>query len=383
MNRIILNLLYFTILINPVIIFLLFGKFHWVVICQLLIFALVITVHRFPKFKNLFLFTIFLGSLFLTAEIIVRVKLKKFVPENIYSHRNGYYFNKPNLMQPIVDDEFQSLYITDNQGVRVPYPGFKKRKADWVFFGDSYTQGAQVNYSELYTSRLQEFLPNNSILNLGISGFSLQEHYNIIMDYIKTNKPQKVFLQLCVLNDFLSAQENEYSANEWLVENSDLYRLIWFANNEDDESSKIRGRWILPFSKSLKYNKTYNLLDKNKSKEKREILAYTYQKLSSLSKELKKREIEFIVILIPTKEQVYSAYFNNLINNSKIKKDDINLEFISSYLFKISSTRFKLIDVLKHFRKKKEMLYFERDEHLNKFGHDYLARIIAECKTKI
>ena len=98
-------------------------------------------------------------------------------------------------------------------------------------------------------------------------------------------------------------------------------------------------------------------MDKNKSKEKREILAYTYQKLSSLTKELKKREIEFIVILIPTKEQVYSAYFNSLINNSKIKKDDINLGFISSYLFKISSTRFKLIDVLEHFRKKKKMLY--------------------------
>lgn len=382
MSRVILHILYFTILINPVIIFLVFGKFYWVIICQLLIFALVITVNTFPKFKNLFLFTVFLGSLFLTAEIIVRVKLKKLVPENIYSHTNGYYFNKPNLMQPIVDDEFQSIYITDNQGVRVPYPGFKKRKPDWVFFGDSYTQGAQVNYSDLYTSRLQEFLPNNSILNLGISGFSLQEHYNIILDYIKTNEPQKVFLQLCVLNDFLPAQENDYGVNEWLVENSDLYRLIWFANNEDDDSSKIQGRWILPFSRSLKYNKTYNLLNKNKSKEKREILAYTCRKLSSLSKQLKKRGIEFIIILIPTKEQVYSAYFNSLINNTKIEKTSINLEYISSFLLKISSKRFKLIDVLEQFRKNKQMLYFKIDEHLNKFGHDYLAQIIVESETK-
>jgi hypothetical protein len=53
------------------------------------------------------------------------------------------------------------------------------------------------------------------------------------------------------------------------------------------------------------------------------------------------------------------------------------LNFTSEYLKSISNRHIKIIDALKIFRESEEMLYFQRDEHLNKAGHLLLSRIIS------
>ena len=44
--------------------------------------------------------------------------------------------------------------------------------------GDSFTQGAQVDFGDLFTSRLSERFPDKIILNAGISGLGIGHEYN-------------------------------------------------------------------------------------------------------------------------------------------------------------------------------------------------------------
>ena len=82
------------------------------------------------------------------------------------------------------DKEYSVQYVTNQQGFRIHEemnPYFEVEKCDWLFIGDSYTQGAQVNYSELYSSLLFRENPDKIIVNAGISGFGLPEEYNWAM----------------------------------------------------------------------------------------------------------------------------------------------------------------------------------------------------------
>jgi hypothetical protein len=376
-RKLVTQILYVLALFPPILLLLLAGSISTLIISLFCVLFLIVLVIVLPKFKNIFLGISIPISIILFAELVIRVKFSRVIPENIYTYKNGYYFNKPNLINPIVDDEYQALYITDESGIRIPHPGFKHKKPEWVFFGDSYTQGAQVNYFDLYTSKLQERFPNIGIVNLGISGFSLIEHRNFIKEYLEAHHPKKVFLQLCVLNDFLPLEENINPTSNWLFENSDMFRFLKYNYYEPDSNSLLNNRWVLPFSRSDQFNIKFNVLDKRCSTEKSVILSDIQKQIISISRILKNKGIEFSIILIPTKEQVIKYYYDCLVKNFNIKPSNINLNFTSEYLKSISNRHIKIIDALKIFRESEEMLYFQRDEHLNKAGHLLLSRIIS------
>jgi hypothetical protein len=375
-RRLIMQALYFLALFPPILVILLTNSISAFFFSFLFVFLLVAIIQLRPKLKTIVLGIAIPISIVLNSELILRFKFNHLVPENIYTFKNGYYFNKPNLINPIVDDEYQTLYITDELGLRIPYPGYKHVNPNWVFFGDSYTQGAQVSYQQLYTTRLQEEFPNVKILNLGVSGFSLIEHKNIIMDYIKTHHPQRIFLQLCVLNDFLPLEKNENPHSNWLTESSMIYRLFQYNKHDLDSSSILNDRWVLPFSRLNEINLKYNILDKRNSKEKSSILRDFKKKIMSISKILKRKGIDFTVILIPTKEQVSKLYFIDVIKNFKIDPVNIDLNHTSKFVNTLVNKDVSVIDVLNDFRNSKELLYFQRDEHLNENGHKVLSKVI-------
>ena len=70
------------------------------------------------------------------------------VPKNLYTIRDGYSFN-----HTLLDEKFQIWnflrLIKPTSGFRIPIesdPYRSVNQCDWLVIGDSFTQGAQVNY---------------------------------------------------------------------------------------------------------------------------------------------------------------------------------------------------------------------------------------------
>ena len=97
---------------------------------------------------------------------------------NLYQLHGRFYFNKPSLEQTFDDDEYKSLYRTNCQGYRIDEltnANDSINACDWLFIGDSFTQGAQVDYGQMFTSLLYRHFSNKGIVNAGISGAGLYE----------------------------------------------------------------------------------------------------------------------------------------------------------------------------------------------------------------
>jgi hypothetical protein len=319
-----------------------------------------------------------LFGLGLNAELIFRNIYSHLIIENLYARQSNYYFNKPNITSVIDDEEFQSLYMTNHFGYRIPHRNFIVKEPDWLFVGDSYTQGAQVNFPDLYTTKLSELNKNKNLLNIGISGFGLLEELEIIKDHIKHHKPEILFLQLCVLNDFNVIETRKYRIDEWIIEKSELYRYLYFRYFSEEEGLKLNNRWVLPFYKNKRDNINYNILDNRKSVIKNRIERDVSKYLNKIYYTLKKHRIKLVLILIPTKEQVYKIDLHEVISKYKIDIKNIDLDYSSDLVKYISKNKFDVIDPLPLFRKNPNKLYFKRDEHLNSHGHLELAKMIND-----
>lgn len=182
------------------------------------------------------------------AELLFREFLADKNIPNLYDIHGKYYFNKPFLDREFHTNEYVSTYKTNCQGYRMDNltNAYDTVKAcDWLFIGDSFTQGAQVNYSDLYTTLLFRNFPNKTIVNAGISGAGLYDELNYFKDKGKELRPKVVFLQIGVFNDFFNIKEKSATYQDYLMEESDLYRYL--AYNVFSTDSLPLGRWTEPF----------------------------------------------------------------------------------------------------------------------------------------
>jgi len=135
------------------------------------------------------------------AELLFRVFGADNEIPNLYELHNRFYFNKPYLDQKFGTDEYSSRYRTNCQGFRIDEQTNADdsiKKCDWLFIGDSFTQGAQVDYEYLFTSLIYKSFPEKIIINAGISGAGLCEELNFYKEIGQKLHPKKVFLQIGV-----------------------------------------------------------------------------------------------------------------------------------------------------------------------------------------
>ena len=156
----------------------------------------------------------------LNAELVFRsLYANKGVP-NIYEVRGKYYFNKPYLNQRFDDEEFNSRYLTNCQGYRIDLLSNANdsiTQCDWLFLGDSFTQGAQVNYDEMFSSLLYQDFPDKVIVNAGMSGAGLYESLNYLKDEGINLHPKIIILQIGAFIDFYIIREREAGLSEYLL----------------------------------------------------------------------------------------------------------------------------------------------------------------------
>lgn len=372
------------ILANPAIIFLLTGSISITLLSLISVFVLIFFL--LARNKNaipiLLLNFISLFSILIYAEVVFKYGFSDFIIENLYEIKGDYYFNKPFLEKKIEDKEYSAIYKTNISGYRIPTIVDQNKKVnncDWLFIGDSFTQGAQVEYEDLYTSYLYKKNPDKIIVNAGISGFGIGEE----LSYYKTEgyklKPQKVILQLCSFNDFMNVSRSRNKFSDYLMEYSDLARFVLYNLKYKPPGELPLGRWTEPFHSSEEDNREFNIFYKNKSTAQiQEIELFKYY-LSSFKREVEKNGSELIVFLIPTKEQTYSRYFNEVINSFNLEREQFDMEYpnnlVSSFC---DSMDIKFVDCLDGFQTSSENVFFEYDEHLNPYGHYALAEILKE-----
>lgn len=367
---------------NPITLSILLHSIGWGVVICLLVWIIGIAVVKIKSLRvKVWAFNIAaILSICYHAELLFRVFGTDSDIPNFYELHNKFYFNKPYLDQKFETDEYSSLYRTNCQGFRIDEQTNAKdsiKKCDWLFIGDSFTQGAQVDYEFLFTSLIYKNFPDKTIINAGISGAGLYEELNFYKEIGQKLHPKKVFLQIGVFNDFKDIKEHRASLQDYIAEKSSLYRYLSYQLSPLDETPL--GRWMEPFFLNRQDNIDSNILYKPTSDKKEKDKERFATCISEFKRIVESNGAELILVLIPSKEQVSKRMFKETLKICKLKESDVDLQAANRLCAEVAQKEgLTLIDMYDDFRAS-SMPFFLIDEHLNVLGHELIAsRIVAE-----
>lgn len=378
-------LLALVLLLNPVVIYLVSGS---VWLGLLVPFFMVVIYFLLKERKGLkplstLVFNLaIIISFFLHAEAVFTFRFSDHIIEDLYVLGDRYYFNRPYLDQTFRDKEFVVSYRTNQQGFRIgaeDEADTQVAQADWLFIGDSYTQGAQVQYEELFTSRLFDSFPDKVIVNAGISGLGIADEYHYYLNEGKKLKAKKVFLQLCNFNDFMNVKERRSGFSDYLMHYSNFARFILYDFKFANPTELPLGRWAEPFYPDRKSNEDYNIFYKVQSDQKKQDLKNFEMYLRKFGEAVRENGAELVVLQVPTKEQVGYNYFEEVINNLHIDPAMLDMELPNRLLKNwCLENKIAYLDLHDDFSTSEKALFFEFDEHLNVDGHWQMASSIAD-----
>lgn len=382
------------LLANPIVLLLLFEKAT--VVCILTAFTfgyltLVAAIRSHHKWIAVVLLNVIvILSMFLDFEVLFRYRFPEYVIEDLYTLEDGYYFNKPGLNKVFRDKEYDVRYNTNVQGFRVGSSHLEETivtKCDWLFVGDSYTQGAQVEFEELFSSLLYNDFPDKIIMNAGVSGLGLSEELHLIKDLGNRLRPRKVILQICNFNDFMNVESAARGGVDYLMHYSDLLRFLLFRWRYKQPGELPLGRWTEPFYPSVEDNIDYNIFYKISSEKKEADKRAFRDYLTLINGEVNRMGAELVVFLVPTKEQTYYRYFAEVVDAFHIDVRNLDMEYPNRLLSRLcDSLGIPLVDLSDRFRNDQEEAFFEFDEHLNVHGHELVAQslkgILADIQNR-
>lgn len=376
------------VLVNPIIIYLLSGS---IIISFMLPFLFIGTFfflreNRRTKGLSIIFFNfLFVISFLIHAETIFTYRFSDYIIDDLYVVKHKFYFNRPYLNQTFQDKEFSVQYKTNKQGFRIGSEDEAEvivNEADWLFIGDSYTQGAQVQYEELYTTKLFNFFSDKIIVNAGISGMSIADEYNYYISEGKKLKAKKVFLQICNFNDFMNVEEKEAGFSDYLMHYSNFSRYLLYGFKFANPAELPLGRWTEPFYPDKESNENYNIFYKQHSPKKKRDLKNFELFLLKFNKAVKENGAELILLQIPTKEQIYYKNFEEVVSSFKIDVKNLDMNYPNKFLDSLSrKNKIRHLDLLSDFQSA-ENLFFQYDEHLNVTGHYQITKSIYNFLIK-
>ncbi len=383
--RIIINSLTSFIIANPFIHYFLSGSIILSIMGICIAFIIISFVNNyFRAYKWLYVYIInfiVIISIFFHFEAAFRYFYPEYIIKDLYSAKSNYFFNKPNLNEYLIDKEYKTLYRTNNQGFRIGKSTSSDKeikKCDWLFLGDSFTQGAQVEFNQLFTSFLYKHFPDKSIVNVGISGFGIAEEYYLYQELGSRLKPKKVFLQLSNFNDFMNVEVKSRSISDYLMQYSDLFRFLIYGLKFKKTTDLPLGRWTEPFYPTEQANIDYNIFYKKTSKKKEADIRSFKKYFKKLNDEINRNGAEMILIILPTREEIYPSSFTEVIEGFDIDVNSLDMNKPRKILNELAcSLDVKVIDLTDQYKTYPGNIFFENDEHLNVYGHALTASLIA------
>lgn len=319
-------------------------------------------------------------SIFIHSELLFRTFLPERTIPNLYELHWNYYFNKPNLDKEFKTFEYISTYKTNCQGYRMDNLSNSNdtiKRCDWLFIGDSFTQGAQVDYCDLFTTKIYRSFPDKTIINAGISGAGLYDELNYFKDMGKNLHPKVVFLQIGVFNDFFNIKENKATFQDWLMSKSDLYR--YFAYNILSTDSLPLGRWTEPFFPTPEENANFNIMYRQSSVQKKKDIEAFRKCIADWKHETDKIGCKLILFLIPSKEQISPSLLKEVQERYDINSSEINLNAPNN-LFSTTAKSLGILafDLTNEFKSSEDFPFFKQDEHMNQTGHQIVAQYLVQ-----
>lgn len=263
-----------------------------------------------------------------------------------------------------------------------------------LILGDSFTFGYGVENNETYAEVLEKKLNGSvDVINAGYaSGYSTDTEYVYLKNHGLKLKPDVVILGFFIGNDAA-----DINANEWDVDNKGEIKKVRSITYYIDDYNRLRvfgleKSWYYDYNVYLTQNSHAYTFFKNRLKHIKEsfetadntIYNNEHDENMSISinktKELiikmynitNKNNASFLVLFIPSKEQVYGAKIYDKKHNL-LDLDGINIEFLDFF----AKNNIKVLYLLPYMRYEKG-IFFDVDPHWNRKGHELAASIIFE-----
>jgi Tol biopolymer transport system component/lysophospholipase L1-like esterase len=349
--------------------------------------AIILLQYTFSR-PSLKLFTVYLFNTFLVisffahAEVVLTSAYPEYVFKDLYTIEDGYTFNRPFLSETFTAKEFSTTYRTNAQGLRISEghdPSRTTDRADWLVLGDSFTQGAQVEFEDLFTSRLNERFPDKIVINAGSSGLGIGHEYNYFIDDGHHFNPSLVILQLSSFNDFYNVEPQQIGFTDRLMTYSAFIRYLLVNLRFPSTDELPLGRWTEPFYLDQEFNTNYNIFYNSSSAFKDADIVAFRNYVELFHEAVTARGAELLIVLIPTKEQVEARYFDEVIEAFAIDPAQLDMRRPNNLLRELANQHdFKLVDLLPAFQAADDTMFFEYDEHLSLSGHRVVADTIAQ-----
>jgi hypothetical protein len=312
--------------------------------------------------------------------------------------------------------------------------GFRNRAvpktADIVAIGDSQTYGNTATMDDSWPYALGRLLGRH-VYNMGLGGYGPNQYFELLKTKALGLKPRMVICGLSVTDDFDNAFHLTYGLDywaylralpgvkvdfdtwdteaepapswqkkrrEWLSQHSVLYQLVFhtgLGNRVKGELQIKNAAELYPGSATTliipekhieeAFQPTANLHGLDQGRESvREGMRITFELLKEMNETCWKNHIQFVVVVIPTKEMVFSQYLDH---NGKIALSDVvdrllvNERIALDRTFKfLTDANITYVDPLPLLRQSAGQGLFARsagDMHPNKNGYEIIAEAVA------
>ena len=313
--------------------------------------------------------------------------------------------------------------------------GFRNRtvpaSADIVAIGDSQTYGNAATMDNSWPYALGRML-GRPVYNMGLGGYGPNQYLELLKTKALGLNPRMVICGLSVTDDFDNAYQLTYGLDYWaylrvlpgvkvdfdtwgsdtdeapswqkktrmwLSQHSVIYQLIVHAGF----GNRLKGKYQIRNAAMLYPGAATSLIIPEKHIEEafqptenlrgldqerpsvREGMRITFEILKEMNEICRKNNIQFVVVVIPTKEMVFSQYLEhnpNIALSGVVDKLLVNERSALDQTFKfLAKANIPSVDPLPALQKSAGEELFARsagDTHPNKNGYKIIAESIAE-----
>jgi hypothetical protein len=348
-----------------------------------------------PALKNLTTLFISLLLIFFITEIGLRL----FYPQIVVCPVNSDWQKSDTELPYLIKSNYKGkmfryaqydiTFNTNSQGFR-NLKDISLRKPEGVkriiFIGDSFTFGWGVGDPETFAYLFEQGLNSKrrqvEVVNAAVYGFDIDE-YRILFDRMLKFNPDIIYIGFCLENDFNYTVRCGATIKEELrAERKNMAFYIREYINSLHIVSLIRDRLYILFpsvrSIMLKsgVNNKRDIFLKEYPVSLKLLLKETQNSLAEMNNICKARNIKFVVILIPLREQVYCRSALNAFKDYDAERPNQAIIDI------LKANKIHYIDLLPQFLNvsgaSAERLYFDSDPHLTKAGHMLTAEILLK-----
>ena len=238
--------------------------------------------------------------------------------------------------------------------------------------GDSHIDGV-VSTNESFPNVLETELnkfPNAKkaeVINAGVGFYSFQNYDGVIKKYSKL-KPDLFIVTVYTGNDFIEGYLYEKENQSALTS----LQTFWY------RLKKGYFQWQTNAASTQSTNQI--LFFKTFPDKKEKALLIAQQQFLEIKKQCTDNGTALLIVLLPSKLESEAEFKEKVLGKSKWSEAEINInkELSSSLETWLKKQEIHCINVTSQFETIERKLFWDTDEHLNKTGHLFLARIVLD-----